>query len=147
VAISVLLRLARYTARPEFARRTTGVLATLAQGMAEQPIGFGRFLATAEAYLATPREVAIAGRAGDPAVAGLARAVYRRFEPNAILGLVDPADPASSAGLPFLEHRPLRNGEVTAYLCEHYACLPPVHDAVALTKQLEEGTGVMWQEF
>ena len=41
----------------------------------------------------------------------------------------------------------MKNGAVTAYLCERYACLPPVTDPADLLIQLEQGTGISWQEF
>jgi uncharacterized protein YyaL (SSP411 family) len=115
--------------------------------MADHPTGFGRFLAVLDGYLATPREVAIAGRADDPRVDELAAAVYRRYEPNAVLGFADQADATSAALLPFLAERPMKDGVATAYLCERYACLPPVTEVADLLIQLEQGTGITWQEF
>jgi uncharacterized protein YyaL (SSP411 family) len=147
VAASVLLRLAQFSGRQEFETKSVEILRSAARPMAEQPLGFGRFLAAVDAYVGTRREVAVVGRRGDPSVDELASAVHRRFEPNAIVGFVDADDPSASAGLPFLDHRPMQDGRATAYLCEHYSCLPPVHDAAALTLQLEQGTGIIWQEF
>jgi uncharacterized protein YyaL (SSP411 family) len=147
VAASVLLRLSRFTGRQDFEENAVAVLRSLARPMAEQPLGFGRFLAAVDAYVGTHREVAISGKRDDAAVDELAAAVYRRFEPNTILGFVDADDEASSAGMPFLEYRPMQKGKVTAYLCEHFSCMPPVFDAEALTQLLIQGTGVTWQEF
>lgn len=147
VAAAVLLRLAQFTGRIDFEEKATDVLGMLARPMAEQPIGFGRFLAALDNHLGTHREVAVVGRRDDPAVDELAAVVYRRFEPNAVLGFVDADDPAAIEGLPFLEHRPMQQGRATAYLCEHFSCMPPVHDAAALEIQLTQGTGITWQEF
>ena len=147
VAASVLLTLGRMTGERTFERRAVSILQRLAMPMAEQSLGFGRALSVLASYLATPREVAIAGPADDPKVNEFVSAVYRRFEPNAIIGLADPSDGAIESLLPFLAERPMRGGEVTAYLCEHFACLPPVTDPAALTRLLEEGTGVSWSEF
>jgi len=49
--------------------------------------------------------------------------------------------------LPFLQDRPPRDGRATAYVCEHFACLAPVHDPDALRRQLTEGTGISWRDF
>jgi uncharacterized protein YyaL (SSP411 family) len=147
VAASVLMRLAQFTGNQDFETMASAVLRSLVRPMAEQPLGFGRFLATVDLYIGTRREVAIAGRRDDPTVEELAAAVYRRFEPNTILGFADPEDNSDTAGLPFLEQRPMRQGKATAYLCEHFSCMPPVFDVESLTKLLEQGTGVIWQEF
>jgi uncharacterized protein YyaL (SSP411 family) len=147
VAADILLRLAAMTGNEADGRRAGRLLATLVAPMAEQPLGFGRFLSALDFYLATPKEVALAGTPGDPALGALAAAVYARYEPNALLGLADPADPSLGERLPFLANRPPRDGQATAYLCERYACLPPVTDPADLLVQLEQGTGVTWQEF
>ena len=147
VAADVLLKLAAMTGNEGYHRRATGILRALARPMAEHPTAFGRFLSALEFALGTPREVAIAGERGDPVVEALAAPVYRRYEPNAVVGFADPADPTIADLLPFLAERPIRGGVATAYLCERYACLPPVTDPEDLTIQLEQGTGVAWQEF
>ena len=147
VAVSVLLRLAQFTGRRELETRAVEVLKSLAEPMAEQPLGFGRYLSAVDYYTSTHREIAIAGRRGDSTVDELAGAVYKQFEPNAIMGFVDVNEESSGSGLPFLEHRPMQQGKATAYLCEHYTCMPPVFDADALSRLLLQGTGVVWQEF
>jgi hypothetical protein len=147
VAASVLVRLSIFTGRMDFEEKAAEVLRMLARPMAEQPIGFGRYLATFETYLGTHREIAVVGKRDDPAVDELAATVYGRFEPNAIVGYVDPEVPSSIEGLPFLEYRPMQKERATAYLCEHFSCMPPVHDPAALDAQLSQGTGITWQEF
>jgi uncharacterized protein YyaL (SSP411 family) len=147
VAISVLFKLFQFTGNTEYETPAVDVLQMMTRPMMEQPLGFGRFLATLDAYTGTHREVAVVGRRGDPAVEALAEAVYSRFEPNAILGYVDPEDTAVSEGLPFLEYRPLQKERATAYLCEHFSCMPPVHEPADLIAQLGHGTGITWQAF
>ena len=146
VAADVLLRLGAMTGNEDYTRRAYRILAALARPMAEQPLGFGRVLSALDFYLGTPKEVALAGSRDDPALAALAAAVYRRYEPNALLGLADPADPSLAERFPFLAHRPPRDGKATAYVCERYACLPPVTNPADLLTQLEQGTGISWQE-
>ena len=147
VAISVLFRLYLFTGREDFQSRAIDVLSMMSRPMAEQPLGFGRFLATLDAYTGTHREIAIVGHPCDPCVREFAEAVYSRFEPNAILGYVDPADPDSIEGMPFLEYRPMQKERATAYLCEHFSCMPPVHEPADLADQLTRGTGITWQAF
>jgi uncharacterized protein YyaL (SSP411 family) len=147
VATSVLLKLAAMTADADLQRRAAAILTMMARPMSEHPTGFGRYLSALDFYLGTPREVAIAGRPGEDGVDAFADVVYQRYEPNALLGLADPDQPALGERLPFLANRPMRDGQITAYLCERYACLPPVTDPADLVIQLEQGTGISWQEF
>jgi uncharacterized protein YyaL (SSP411 family) len=146
VAASVLLKLGILTGIKDYQHRAEAILGMVAQPMGEHPTAFGRYLSALDAYLATPREVAIVGRATEAGTLQFAKIVFDRYEPNAVIGLVDPDDPTIPELLPFLEHRPAQNGRVTAYLCERFACLPPVVEPADLAIQLEQGTGVEWQE-
>ena len=146
VAAEVLFKLAAMTGDEEYTRRPVRLLSGLAGAMSEQSIAFGRFLTALDFYLAVPKEVVVAGELSDPALQTLVDAVYRRYEPNVLLGYADPADPSLADLLPFLADRVPRGGKAAAYLCERHACMPPVTEPAALTEQLEYGTGVMWQE-
>jgi len=145
VAAGALVRLAILTGRTDLRTRAGEMLKVLADPMAEQPVGFGRFLAALDAWLAMSREVVIAGAPADPAVADLAHAFAIRYEPNAVLALAP--DGEASPLIPITEHRPLRDGKATAYVCEAYSCLPPATDPAELAVRLEIGSGVTWQEF
>jgi uncharacterized protein len=147
VAAEALIKLGRLTGNRELERRGAGILSHLVRPMAEQPLGFGRALVALDTYLAVPKEVVIAGPRNDDSSAPFAEAAYSRYEPHMLMGLADPEHPAASELLPFLAHRPLRNGAVAAYVCEHYACLPPVTDPGELAGVIEKGTGVSWSEF
>jgi hypothetical protein len=147
VAADVLLRLSAMTGNDDYTRRAAELLAALARPMGEQPLGFGRFLGALDFHLAVPKEVAVAGHRDDPGVDELANAVYARYEPNTLLGYADSDDPSLGEQLSFVANRPTRDGKATAYVCERFACLPPVTEPAALIAQLEQGTGVSWQEF
>ena len=127
--------------------RAMRLLETMVRPMSEQPIGFGRMLCAADLFLGPVREIAIAGSPDMPGVQGLAGVVARRYEPNAVMGLADPAQQALIDRLPFLQFRPMRGGIATAYLCEQHTCLPPVTTEEDLNRLLDEGTGVMWVSF
>ncbi len=147
VASEVLVRLSLMTGNDDYGRRAAQILGMMAGPMAEQPTGFGRYLSVLDLFLGPPKEVAIAGQRDDAAVAELAGAVFTRYEPNALLGFADPEDPSLADRLPFLSDRPMvRDGVATAYVCERFACLPPVTSTSDLIRQLEEGSGVSWQE-
>ena len=147
VAAGVLLKLAALTGVPSFAQQAGEMLRTMVRPMIEHPTAFGRMLSALDTYLAAPRELALVGEKDDPTIVAFAATVWRRYEPNLVLGLADPADPASSANVPFLANRTMKDGLATAYFCERHACLPPVTDSNALADQLDRGTGINWTEF
>jgi uncharacterized protein len=145
VAAEALIRLSRLTGNRDFARRGTAILAHLVRPMAEQPLGFGRALVALDTYLGTPKEVVIAGDPGDEMVGSFVRAAYARYEPHMLVGVAKPKARAAKL-LPFLAERPMRNGKIAAYVCEHYSCLPPVTDPSDLSMLIERGSGVSWGE-
>ena len=144
IAADALVRLGHVTSNDEYIERASIVVRSMRDFMEDQPLGFGRYLTTACRMLGTLREVAIAAPADDPGIADFQAAVYARFEPNALIGLV--SDEAVAV-MPWLADRPIRNGKATAYLCEQFVCLPPVTVPADLTMQLEMGTGMSWQAF
>jgi hypothetical protein len=143
-AADVLVRLGHVTSNEALLERASAVVRPMRDYMEDQPLGFGRYLTTVCRMLGTVREVAIAAPEGDPGIADFQAAVYGRFEPNALIGLV--SDEATAV-MPWLADRPIRNGKATAYLCEQFVCLPPVTVPADLTMQLEMGTGMSWQSF
>jgi uncharacterized protein YyaL (SSP411 family) len=120
------------------------VLRAMVRTMNEHPIAAGRYLCALDFYLGPVTEVALAGDVKSPALQELLSTTYRVYLPNLITGH---AAERAAERFPFLANRPARDGEATAYVCEHFACLAPVHDAASLIRQLEQGTGVSWREF
>jgi uncharacterized protein YyaL (SSP411 family) len=143
----LLLRLHAMTEREEYQTRALRYLETMARPMTEQPIGFGRALCATDLYRGPVREIAIAGKAGETGTNAFVTAVATRYEPNAVIGLADPDQPAFADRFPFLQHRPQRNGGATAYLCERHTCMPPVTTPAELDRLLDEGIGVEWVSF
>ncbi|HEU5432499.1 MAG TPA: thioredoxin domain-containing protein, partial [Thermomicrobiales bacterium] len=146
VAADVLLRLGALTGNDDWTRRATRLLAAMAEPMAEQPLGFGRYLAALDFHLAEPLEIVIAGRPGDPAVAALGAVAAARYLPNALLALAEPEAP-EAVRFPLLEGRTMRDGVAAAYVCQHYACQPPVAEPAAMAAQLDLARATRWQEF
>jgi uncharacterized protein YyaL (SSP411 family) len=147
VAADVLLRLGAMTGNEAFSERASAILEVMSRSMREQPLGAGRYLAATDFYVGPIKEVAIAGEGQDVDVEALLDATYAGFEPNLIVGYVDPGHEDLVARLPFLLERPARNGRATAYVCEAFACLPPVHDPDELVRLIAEGTGIAWKDF
>ena len=147
MASDVLLRLAAMTGNDAFSERASGILEVMSRTMREQPLGAGRYLAAADFYFGPAKEVAIAGDRRLPELESLLNATYAGYEPNLIVGYVEPDNDDLVARLPFLQERPARDGRATAYVCEAFACLPPVHVPDDLVRLIAEGTGIAWRDF
>jgi hypothetical protein len=126
-----LLRLARLTGEFEYERHALDVLRVRAPIVGEHPHGFGHVLQALDFYLATVREVAIAGAGDDDAgVAALAHVVRGAYRPHVVLA------GGEGDGVPLLEGRTAIDGRAAAYVCEHFACQAPVTDPDALAASL-----------
>ncbi|MFF3816145.1 thioredoxin domain-containing protein [Streptomyces bluensis] len=105
------------------AERALGVVKALGP-RAPRFIGWG--LATAEALLDGPREVAVVGPAADhPGTRALHRTALLGTAPGAVVAVGTP----DSDELPLLADRPLVGGEPTAYVCRNFTCDAPTTDA------------------
>jgi hypothetical protein len=147
VAADVLLRLAVMTGVESYNERASRLLEVMSRTMREQPLAAGRFLAAADFYFGPAKEVALAGDRQLAELDSLLNATYAGYEPNLVVGYIDPDRHDITARLPFLQDRPAKDGRATAYVCEAFACLAPVHDADALVRQIAEGTGIVWKDF
>jgi uncharacterized protein YyaL (SSP411 family) len=125
-----LLRLARLSGDFEYERRALDVLRVRAPIVGEHPHGFGHILQALDFYLASVREVAIAGAGDDADAAALAQVVRGAYRPHVVVagGIAD--------GVPLLEGRSPVDGRAAAYVCEHFACQAPVTDPDALARAL-----------
>ncbi|MGW3422503.1 thioredoxin domain-containing protein [Streptomyces phaeochromogenes] len=111
------------------AERALGVVKALGP-RAPRFIGWG--LATAEALLDGPREVAVVGPADDPATKELHRAALLATAPGAVVAVGAP----DSDELPLLAERLLVSGEPTAYVCRNFTCDAPTTDVDRLREAL-----------
>jgi uncharacterized protein YyaL (SSP411 family) len=121
VATDVLLRLALLTGKDEYERAAREVLELLRDSMARYPLGFARSLSALDFLLGRPKEVAIVGQPGAPDTEALRRVVFEPFVPNKVVA-------GGAAEIPLLAGRESRNGQATAYVCEHYVCQAPTTD-------------------
>ncbi|MFD9190961.1 thioredoxin domain-containing protein [Streptomyces phaeochromogenes] len=112
------------------AERALGVVKALGP-RAPRFIGWG--LATAEALLDGPREVAVVGPVDDPATKELHRAALLATAPGAVVAVGAP----DSDELPLLAERLLVSGEPTAYVCRNFTCDAPTTDVDRLREALK----------
>ncbi|MCX4234141.1 thioredoxin domain-containing protein [Streptomyces ortus] len=111
------------------AERALGVVKALGP-RAPRFIGWG--LATAEAQLDGPREVAVVGPRDNPATRELHRAALLATAPGAVVAV----GTADSDELPLLAHRSLVDNEPTAYVCRNFTCDAPTTDVDRLRAAL-----------
>ncbi len=108
--------------------------AVAAQGriITQDPRFAGWALATAEAMLAGPLQVAIVGEGDDGPLRRVAEA-------STSPGLVIATGPPDAPGEPLLADRPLVDGQPAAYVCRGFVCDRPVTDVGALVPLLAPG--------
>ncbi|MBT2444176.1 thioredoxin domain-containing protein [Streptomyces sp. ISL-36] len=131
-AAGALLSYAAHTgsdAHRAAAERALGVVKALGP-RAPRFIGWG--LATAEALLDGPREIAVVGTPGDERAAELRRAALLGSAPGAVLAFGAP----DSDEFPLLKDRPLVDGRAAAYVCRHFSCDAPTTDPAELARTL-----------
>ncbi|MFF9912013.1 thioredoxin domain-containing protein [Streptomyces sp. NPDC013457] len=132
-AAGALLSYAAHTgseAHRSAAERALGVVKALGP-RAPRFIGWG--LATAEALLDGPREIAVVGPDGDDA---LTRALHRTALLGSAPGAVVAVGAPDSEEFPLLRDRPLVVGGAAAYVCRHFTCDAPTTDPADLAHAL-----------
>ncbi len=113
------------------AERALGIVKALGP-RAPRFIGWG--LATAEALLDGPREVAVVGGREDGATRELHRAALLATAPGAVVAVGEPG----SGEFPLLRDRGLIDGRPAAYVCRHFVCDAPTTDASRLSGKLSD---------
>ncbi|WP_454049330.1 thioredoxin domain-containing protein [Cellulomonas sp. Marseille-Q8402] len=94
-------------------------------------------LATAEAVLDGPREVAVLGRADDPGRVALVRTAVRSPAPGLVLAQGDPEEVAATpSAVGLLRDRGLVGGRAAAYVCRGFVCDRPTTDPGVLRASL-----------
>ncbi|OII70610.1 thioredoxin domain-containing protein [Streptomyces sp. CC77] len=133
-AAGVLLAYGAHTgseAHRSAAERALGVVKALGP-RAPRFIGWG--LATAEALLDGPREVAVVGGREDAATRELHRAALLATAPGAVVAVGEPG----SEEFPLLRDRGLIEGRPAAYVCRHFVCDAPTTDVSRLSGKLSD---------
>ena len=137
MAATALARLAALTGRADFDALARSTLQAVHLILEKAPTAAGQSLVALDFLLAPAGEFAvIAGN--DPAEARSALlAIHERFLPHKV---VAPAPGEVARGLadlvPLLADRPSKDGRVTTYLCEGFACQAPVVGVEGLKQEL-----------
>ncbi len=146
VAALNLLRLARLTGNAELEEAANSQLRTFTGTIAEYPAGYAYFLCALSSALEPPMEIVIAGsestglepieaKSAQEEMFEILRAAYL---PQATL-LFRPMGEAGAkiaALAPSADKNPL-DSQTTVYLCQNYACQPPITDPAELCRQIQ----------
>ncbi|OAR24538.1 hypothetical protein A8W25_19300 [Streptomyces sp. ERV7] len=127
-AAGALLSYAAHTGSSAHRTAAEGALGVVKALGPRAPRFIGWGLATAEALLDGPREVAVVGPPGGE----LHRAALLGRAPGAVVAVGDPG----GAEFPLLVDRPLVDGGPAAYVCRHFTCEAPVTSADDLASAL-----------
>jgi uncharacterized protein YyaL (SSP411 family) len=136
VAAEVLLKMALLTGDADYHRRAATIVRLTASTVQRFPSGFGRLLCALDFYLGSPKEIALVGEPASPGTQALQNEIWNRYLPNKVVAQVRPGDKRAAELVPLLRERLQKNGEPTAYVCEHYTCKTPTTDSNELASQL-----------
>jgi uncharacterized protein YyaL (SSP411 family) len=126
VAVMNLLRLARMTGRADFRDSAERAFAAFGSRISHMPAAVPQMLAACEFSLGEPREIVFAGHKDSPELNVLLRELRRRFVPNRVTFL---ADPALIGWVPGIEGMKPHNAPASVYVCRNFACQLPVSTA------------------
>lgn len=138
VAVGNLLRLAEFTARPEYRLRAEACFAAFAAQLRNRPTSLPKLLSALDFASDRPKEIAIVKAAPhDDAEPFLAR-LRDAFLPNRVLAVVTQGEDlaAHQRLIPWLEAKVAIGDRVTAYVCERHVCKLPTSDPDTFARQI-----------
>jgi uncharacterized protein YyaL (SSP411 family) len=127
MAATALLRLAALTGRGDLEAAGRKTLESVQYVMEQAPMAAGQSLIALDFLLAAPQEFAVVAGSDTGEYRAALEAIAARFLPHKVTA---PAAAPPLAELvrnvPLLADRPAREGRVTTYICERFACREPV---------------------
>jgi uncharacterized protein len=135
VAARVLARLARHLDRSDFAARAREALDAYGGLVSRAPRAFATALCALDFIERGPVELAVVGPDGSPEREAFEAALGRRYLPNRIVALLDPAK-ADEPLPPLLVGKGLSGGSTALYVCKNFTCSAPITDPKAIDQAL-----------
>lgn len=126
MAATVLLKLARLSGEPRYADIAQRSLNAIGDIAGQHPLSFAQWLIALESVQAMPTEVAIVGDVQAEDTQALLCALGTNYHPHRLIVV------GTDETLPLLRHRPMLDGQATAYVCVGGTCKPAVTQAEAL---------------
>jgi hypothetical protein len=138
IAALNLLRLAAITGRAELRESAERTLKAFSSRMRLAAAGVPQMLVALGWYLGRPKQIVIAGPAGDARTQSLLDVVRRRFLPHKVVLLADDRTRARlAAWQPAVASMHGLHGRPAAYVCENFVCREPVSEPEELARLLE----------
>jgi hypothetical protein len=131
MAATALLRLAAITGRGDLEEAGRRTLQGVRSVLVQSPTAAGQSLVALDFLLGDRREYAVISGDDPDEFREALEAVASRFLPHKVVAPRPPGD-VSSAEIPLLADRPSREGRVTTYICERFACSEPLVGVAAL---------------
>jgi len=127
VAMYNLLRLARFTGRPDLDKKAARIGQALSGQIKPFPSGYTQFLVAADFGIGPSYEVVVAGHSGARDTGEMLKALRTSFIPNQVIifrpSEQNPPEIETIGG--FTKGQVSRNGKATAYVCLDNACKLP----------------------
>jgi uncharacterized protein YyaL (SSP411 family) len=140
VALLVMLRLGAIGERRDYEDRARALAGLYAEQLSRNPASFTFFLIGLDFLLGPSYEVVLAGPAGAPETAEMARALRREFLPPRILILrpTDASEPQIVELAPFIRQYRDLGGRAAIYVCRDRSCRLPTTDLATALKNLND---------
>jgi len=143
VAALDLVRLAHFTADPQWIQKAEKLFAAFATEIAQRPSAYAQMLGALDFYLGPSMEIVIAEakeKSGSEDQE-MVRSVYSVFMPNRVL-ILRGAEGEGARRLmrlvPFVEEQVPVDGKATAYVCRNHVCNLPVTDILKFKETLNK---------
>jgi uncharacterized protein YyaL (SSP411 family) len=134
LACEALLKLAAFTGKGEYRDLAEKLLRRVESSILRNPIGFGRWLSTADFALGEVRQIAVLYKEKDENIKSFLNVSSAKFRPNQILA--SSIYPPASEAPALLKERQLKDDKITAYVCKDFICNLPVNSLEEFEKQL-----------
>ena len=131
MAATALLRLAAITGRDDLEEAGRGTLQGVRSTLVQSPMAAGQSLIALDFLLGDRREYAVVCGDDPEEFREALEVVASRFLPHKVVA-PRPSEDSAPAEIPLLADRPARQGRVTTYVCERFACGEPLVGVAAL---------------
>lgn len=137
VAAYTFLRLFYLTGRSDLRDKAERLLTTFAGSINQYPIGYSFSLLAMQLLLHPVRQVVIAGPRDDERTQAFLQETRSGYAPFTVTVLHDPTEELGSMA-EVVRDKVMQGGEVTAYICENFACRAPITDREQFQAELEQ---------
>lgn len=139
VAAFALLRLATITGNGDFQSLAERVLTAFAAKVEEFPKAYTFYLSALDYYLSAQRKIVVSGLSSSKDTWTMLSAAGRRFLPESVIvfndisqaSIIEKVMPEVGRQLPV-------NSQSTAYICENFACQPPIANVEKFIERLSD---------